>query len=377
MAQKNLPELYKRTATGAIQRWLISVEGTTIVTTYGQVGGVMQTTSESIKSGKNQGRKNETAPDEQAQKEAKSRWDKKRKSGYVGSMSEARAGGVDEEAVEGGVLPMLAKVYEDHAVKIGNKEVAVQPKLDGGRMIAMIGKDFSVSLWSRTRKRIYSMDHIAERLSMIAQKKNWRGVILDGEAYSQKHASDFEGLMSAFRKERTTPESQKLQFHIYDMVSDETFKNRLGFLGDIHLIGGAMIRLVDTEFVRGEGAIFELHEKYISAGYEGAMIRSLDRGYEHKRSDQLLKLKKFLDEEFEIIGAEEGKGKLAGHCGAFVCKSGKETFRVKMSGEIATLKEYWENREDYIGRLLTVKFQSKTGYGVPRFPVGLRIREDL
>lgn len=376
MGTKYLPELFKKTATGAIQRWVIGVEGTTIVTTYGQVGGVMQNTSESLKSGKNQGRKNETAADEQARKEAKSRWEKKKKAGYVGSMSEAQEDKVDE-LVEGGILPMLAKVYEDHAVKILDKEVAVQPKLDGGRMIAMIGQDFSVSLWSRTRKRIYSMDHIAERLSMIAQKKNWRGVILDGEAYSQKHASDFEGLMSAFRKERTTPESQKLQFHIYDMVSDETFKNRIGFLTDLHLIGGSMVRLVDTEFVRGEQKILQLHEKYVGEGYEGAMIRSLDRGYEHKRSDQLLKLKKFLDEEFEIIGAEEGKGKLAGHCGAFVCKAGEETFRVKMSGELERLREYWENQEEYIGKLLTVKFQSKTGYGVPRFPVGMRIRDDL
>lgn len=376
MSRKTLPELYKRTATGAIQLWSIAVEGATIVTTYGQVGGAMQTTSESIKSGKNQGRKNETGAEEQARKEAKSRWDKKKKSGYVGSITAAEQGAVGDE-IEGGIVPMLAKVYEEHSMKIKGREVAVQPKLDGGRMIAMIDRDGAVSLWTRTRKRIYSMDHIAERLSWIAQKQNWRNVILDGEAYSSVHATDFEGLMSAFRKERTTPESQKLQYWVYDMVSDENFKNRLGFLSDLVLVGGSMVRLVDTIFVRGEEKIFELHEKFVAEGFEGAMIRTLDRGYEQKRSDQLLKLKKFLDEEFEIVGLNEGKGKLAGHCGAFVCKIGNETFQVKMSGKTEKLREYWENKEDYIGRMLTVKFQSKTSYGVPRFPVGLRIREDL
>lgn len=371
-----LPELFKKTTTGAVQSWLIGVEGTTIVTTYGQVGGKMQTTKDLIKSGKNQGRKNETGAVEQAKLEAKSRWDKKKKAGYVGSIDYAEAGHVGDE-IEGGVVPMLAKVYEDHAMKIGGREVAVQPKLDGGRMIAMIAPDFSVSLWTRTRKRIYSMDHVADRLSYIAKKKNWKNVILDGEAYVSAEEANFEQLMSAFRKERTTPESKKLQYHVYDCARPENFKGRLGFIADLHLIGGSLVRLVDTDFVKGEAAIMRLHEKHVSAGYEGAMVRLLDRPYENKRSDQLLKLKKFLDEEFEIVGAEEGRGKLAGHCGAFVCKVGDEVFRVKMSGETERLKEYWENRSEYIGQLLTVKFQSKTAYGVPRFPVGLRIREDL
>src|SRR5690606_25900914 len=118
-------------------------------------GGAMQTTSESIKSGKNQGRKNETGAEEQAQKEAKSRWDKKKKSGYVGSITAAEQGALGDE-IEGGIVPMLAKVYEEHSMKLKGREVAVQPKLDGGRMIAVIDRDGAVSLWTRTRKRIYS-----------------------------------------------------------------------------------------------------------------------------------------------------------------------------------------------------------------------------
>lgn len=370
-----LQKLYKKTATGAIQSWLIGVEGTTIVTTYGQVDGKIQSTRDSIKSGKNLGRKNATGAAEQAQMEAMARWEKKKKAGYVGSIESAEKGQVGDE-IEGGIVPMLAKVYEDHSLKIGNKEVAVQPKLDGGRMIAVIAEDFSVSLWTRTRKRIYSMNHVADRLATVAKKKNWKNLELDGEAYL--HGKDnFEQLMSAFRKERTTPESEKLQYWVYDCVRDENFKNRLGFIADLHLIGGSMVRLVDTDFVTGEDKIMELHEKHVSAGYEGAMVRLLDRPYENKRSDQLLKLKKFLDEEFTILGLEEGRGKLIGHCGAFVCCAGEENFRVKMSGELSRLKEYWENQEKYVGQLLTVKFQSKTAYGVPRFPVGLRIREDL
>ena len=372
---KYLPELYKKTATGAIQRWLIGVEGTTIVTVYGQVDGAMQTTRDSIKSGKNQGRKNETGAEDQAVKEAKSRWEKKKKSGYVGSIAAARAGEVDS-IIEGGITPMLAKVYDDHKDKIEGR-VAVQPKLDGGRMVCMIGPKGEVSLWTRTRKRIYSMEHIEERVATLAQKRGWSNMALDGEAYTHELKNDFESLMSSFRKSYWTPEAQKLQYHVYDVVSEEPFEKRVRILGEIELFGGMYLQAVETRFVEGEDKILAQHKRWVKMGYEGAMVRQLGRGYETKRSDQLLKLKDFVDAEFLIVGVEEGRGKLSGHAGNFICKTqdGKK-FGVKMSGETAFLKTVFDNQDAYIGKLLTVKYQGLTSDGIPRFPVGLRLRGD-
>jgi DNA ligase-1 len=37
--------------------------------------------------------------------------------------------------------------------------------------------------------------------------------------------------------------------------------------------------------------------------------------------------------------------------------------------------EWWENREQYIGSKLTVRFQNLTADGIPRFPVGIAIRD--
>jgi hypothetical protein len=69
---------------------------------------------------------------------------------------------------------------------------------------------------------------------------------------------------------------------------------------------------------------------------------------------------------------------LAGH-GIFVCKTrdGVE-FRAKMQGELESLKQYYERPGAVIGKLLTVKFQGYTAKnGVPRFPVALRMRENI
>jgi len=37
----------------------------------------------------------------------------------------------------------------------------------------------------------------------------------------------------------------------------------------------------------------------------------------------------------------------------------------------------WENPNDYIGKMLTVQYQGMTKNSIPRFPVGVRIREDV
>ena len=109
------------------------------------------------------------------------------------------------------------------------------------------------------------------------------------------------------------------------------------------------------------------------------MLRNIDSLYVNKRSYDLQKVKEFQDEEFEIIGIDEGRGKLTGHVGSFVCRTanGKE-FLAKMAGDTDKLKEYFENHALWQGKQLTVKFQGLTGKEqVPRFPVGLRIRDDI
>lgn len=381
MAVKKLPTLYKKSNTGKVLEWQIRVEGTTIVTTHGQVGGKMQTTRDTVKEGKNAGRKNATEAAEQALKEATAKWTKQKKAGYVESIGAAEAGETDA-LIEGGVLPMLAKVYEDCESKV-TYPVAVQPKLDGHRCIAVIetakGKEPSVTLWTRTRKRITSVPHIESKLKQIASKTIFKfgTTVLDGELYNHDLREDFEKLTSAARKEGGNEASKQLQYHVYDVVSEECFKTRISKLSDLIILGGNTVELVNTKFANSADEAAMYFTLFQKMGYEGSMVRLLGMGYENKRHHQLLKVKKFLDEEFEIVDVEEGRGKLQG-CGIFVCKKADgATFNVKMAEENEGLKKYWEKKDEYIGKLLTVKFQGKTKEGIPRFPVGLRIREDL
>lgn len=373
-----LPVLYKKTSTGKIQQWKIWVKGTTINTEFGQVGGKLQTTSDPIKAGKNEGKENETSAREQACKEAKASWTKKKKSGYVEDASDAELDKTDD-VIEGGILPMLAKVFEDQFKEEMFKDgICVQPKLDGLRCIAIWnGKE--TTLWSRTRKRITSCPHIERAISTLCEKKKIQHAQFDGELYSHEYKSDFEKIVSAVRKQEPSEESRKIDYHIYDLVSDSNFHERIEYLETLDFDGlTSCIKLVETVMdVSDIKEIENIRDSYLEDGYEGAMIRICNRGYENKRSSQLLKLKTFQDAEFKIVGVEEGRGKLIGHAGAFVCVTKEnQKFSVKMSGETVKLKDYLMNFGKYRGKMLTVKFQGLTSDNIPRFPVGMRIRED-
>jgi DNA ligase-1 len=119
-------------------------------------------------------------------------------------------------------------------------------------------------------------------------------------------------------------------------------------------------------------------ERFIILGYEGLMVRNAAGLYVNKRSTDLQKVKQFTDDDYEIVDIVEGKGKLSGH-GIFVCvtKTGVR-FEAKMVGDLTALKAYYERPKAYIGRMLVVKHQGITNANkVPRFPVALRLAEDL
>jgi ATP-dependent DNA ligase len=137
------------------------------------------------------------------------------------------------------------------------------------------------------------------------------------------------------------------------------------------------LKLVETYAVADEDTVAEFYTKFKTLKYEGAILRNVEGLYANKRSADLIKVKEMQDSEFKILGIEEGRGKLANHVGSFIClaTNGQE-FKAKMSGNTEKLKEYFEDHKLWTGKRLTVQFQDLTSYGIPRFPVGLRIREE-
>ena len=372
---KTLPKLYKKTTTGAIQEWQVRVEEldgvATIINNYGQVDGKIQESKEQVLEGKNIGRANATTAIEQAETQAKSRWEKQLKKGYVQNIEDAQAGVVDA-IIEGGIAPMLAHKFSEQGHKIKYPALA-QPKLDGHRCISMYNRETGTTLWSRTRKPIKSVPHINKAMDALGLGHEW-----DGELYNHDYHNNFEELSSKIRQEEPAEGCEIIQYHIYDIpIPNMTNFERYQLLRNINT-EGTPIHIVETIVVKDEDELMLAFEHFLTEGYEGCMVRNMDGLYVNKRSYDLLKIKEFDDSEFKIIGVKVGtKGSMAGRA-VFTCEiNGNETFDVKMKGSMDDLKTYAEHPELVIGKILTVKYQGFTKYNQPRFPVGLRFREDI
>lgn len=372
--------LYKKNTQGKIEMWSITFwenkPCATVSIIFGEKEGKRQQKQFVIKEGKNIGKKNETTVIEQAQAEAQARFEKQLKKGYVKSIEDAQAG-VTDKIIQGGLLPMLAHKFEDYNYLI-QYPVFVQPKLDGQRCIA-IKQNNKVTLWTRTRKQILSVPHIIEQLETLLKGMN--DFFLDGELYL--HGKDnFEEIMSAVRKQKPSQASQQIEFHVYDCEflgkQTQSFADRIQLLLNLK-IKSKNVKTVKTFSCQTLISVEDMQKGFISDGYEGLMIRNADGVYKcGKRSTELLKMKTFDDAEFTIVGFEKGKDNAVVAICLMPNRKDQQHFKATMTGDKQENQKYLINEESFIGKKLTVKYQGLTGANkVPRFPIGVRIREEL
>lgn len=375
-----LPRLYKKDQHGNMMIWDISVsaEGDSgvIKISFGREDGAIQTTTDTVSKGKNEGRANATTALEQAQAEAKSKWEKQSgMKGYIEDRAKAEKG----ENNRAGYEPMLAKPYDKEQKKV-KFPVLVQPKLDGMRCLALfLPETKTVELFSRNGKPIVAVPHLNEQLALFMGHCGFE--ILDGELYNHEMRHDFEGLMSIVRKNKEIDKDKVMQYHIYDCPHDsQNFAERhaslLNAFEEAPLPG---LVLVNTVLAESHEKVLSIDSENIMNGFEGSMVRNPLSLYQNKRTSDLLKVKMFLEEEFEILGMEEGRGKLQGHVGSFICaipgSENQVTFSVKMEGKMSRLAELFQDPSLFLGKKLTVRYQNLTNEGIPRFPVGKAIRD--
>ena len=323
----------------------------TIVRNYGVIDGALTTSVKQINTGKNIGKKNETTPFEQACIEAKALFKKQMDSGYS-----TKQGLQNNEVPK----PMLAHGYDKQTHKISFPAM-VQPKLDGVRML--LGPDGACI--SRTGKKFS-----AEVLGHIV-KENKYDRWLDGELYSNELT--FEEIVSACRKQSGTA-NKNIQYHVYDIIDpNKPFCERLADLKE-YVNGMVFTRIVKTLHVENHEQVLEHHDTFVQEGYEGIIIRNNISKYEHKRSYHLQKFKNFIDDEFVIVDIKEATGNDSGTA-IVQCKNSKgDTFWVRPRGTREYRAEILKQKDLFKGQLLTVRFQNLTDKGIPRFPVGITVR---
>jgi DNA ligase-1 len=164
------------------------------------------------------------------------------------------------------------------------------------------------------------------------------------------------------------PDVEKINYVIYDCVSANKYLDRTNYVSGKFMKN---VFFIDMIVVTTMKHIEDAHTHYTEYGYEGIMIRG-NGPYKHGRSKDLLKYKKFMDDEFEVVGHHMSKFGTP----VFECKCGdNKTFSVMMKEDFETKNKRMDNIYQYYGKKLTVKFQELTSDGIPRFPVGICFRD--
>ncbi len=356
---EQLTTLYHRTGTGRLRVWNVTVEGVEMIVSTGDHGGkqVLYSTT--------------CSTTERACLEAERKWThKKDREGYT----------EDESGEVNVFFPMLAGEFIKVSTTV-NYPAFVQPKLDGVRCLVY---GDPLSLKSRHNSSLIGFTKIERDLLQLfsnsSSSSSSSRVFLDGELYS--HSLKFQEISGIVRDISDWTKKERLTYYIYDCYDpqqpDLTFRERYALLRK--LFGSQRFEclvLLSTLPVDNELQVQEHKTIWSRGGFEGAIWRASNGRYvPNYRSMDLLKLKDFHEEEYEIVGFKEGQGSDKGTV-IWACKhdpSGR-VFHVRPEGTRIRRKAMFLDAAEQIGKLLTVKFQDKTLDGLPRFPIGKGVRD--
>lgn len=341
-----------------------------------------------VKTGKNLGRANETSLEAQAKLELERLYQDKYDKGYKDNKDEVSI----SKKVDDISKPMLADKYPEkvHKLPLGLKSIALQPKVDGLRCFIEKMPDESIRFSSRSGKIFTPIPF----LTTWARSALKVGDIFDGELYIPgKPLQEIMSIVSPTKNIKTEL-LKTVQFFWYDYIpkgqEGKSFKERfidstivarhgaykletILFEEDsVDLPSGITVEGTQSEYLID---IFDpIFDSFIEEGYEGMMIRDITSPYYFgRRSVSLLKYKKMQTEEFQIVDILESDNDEAPR---FVCdlRNGNEV-TVRLKGDKEENLKYLNNKEAYVGKWLTIKYQVKTVTGSLQFPVGVAIRE--
>lgn len=259
------------------------------------------------------------------------------------------------------------------------------------RCLIYMGEDGELHTSSRGAMNYdAAMYEILSHPTLVQLFKDNPGLIMDGECY--KHGYSLQQLNSVARTQVTAVDYEVLQFYWYDIVDlnmsavDRIAKIKelgesinLTFEPEREFNSGELrIQLVPHVEVSGWDNILNLHNEYVSEGWEGLVIRLQDSVYgPNKRTNDWIKVKIYKQETFKVVGIEQGLRHYDDM--VFILETEDDIpFKAKPFGDRNQKIEYTDNFEEkYKGHLGDVKFFYYSDDNCPLQPSFIAFRPDL
>lgn len=287
---------------------------------------------------------------------------------------------------------------EAYLQKLFPRPMLLSPKYDGLRGIVA-----SRTIYSRTMKPL--PNHHVQNLFGLAELHGLDGEVIVGEP----NAPDVRrATMSGVMSHAGVPEAR---YFVFDYLGAEfelqslPYRQRLRELQELVVKLEAPITLVPQHSISTFEHFKLLEEHYLAKGYEGVILRDPAAPYKQGRSTKneagMVKVKRFLDAEAEVIGWVEllhneneaevdelGYTKRSTHqenkvesglLGAFQVRDLETGVEFEVGGGFNAEQRwlFWRNREDYRGKVLTYKHFPIGRKDKPVQPIFLGFRDKI
>ena len=267
-------------------------------------------------------------------------------------------------------------------------------KLDGVRCITIVGFDGEVKCYSRVGNEFETLQVVKDTIKSLGV----RGVVFDGEIclMDENGNEDFQGIMKQIKRKNHTITNPKYVMFDYLTKTEFDAKESKSTLAEriarFHKISGAIahtecLGVLLQDVVSDDDHFARLSKDAEEKGFEGLMLRK-NVGYEGKRSQNLLKVKKFFDAEYVVKDIDfedhriirDGKEEVVRMMAQAYIDHKGYTVKVGSGWNQEQRLKYEANPELIIGKTITVQYfeESKNQQGELslRFPTVKHVYEN-
>ena len=246
-------------------------------------------------------------------------------------------------------------------------------KLDGVRCLAIVDEEGSCKLYSRQGNEFTTLDNVKKAI----EDTNIINVVFDGEIclVDENGNEDFQSVMKEIKKKDHTIENPV--FKIFDMISLNVFngsKSNMLLKDRLHMlrswcgrVDSVYVEYLQQFVITGDDHFDTWIKMSADNNWEGVMLRK-NVAYEGKRSNNLLKVKKFHDEEYKVMGAtngnirivSEGKEKTINALSQIMIKHKGHQVGVGSGFSLEQRKEFGKDHSKILGKTITVQYFEET-----------------
>jgi len=266
----------------------------------------------------------------------------------------------------------LAQKYEPEYCDFEKEVWYASRKLDGCRCVVIVDEKGNATAWSRQGKQFEVLDNVLTDI----KKLGLTNIVFDGEIciVDENGNENFNDVMKVIRKKDYTIPNPK--YIMFDMLTLDEFNSKTSErilskrLTDLYNLKSQLSSTLDIleqeQCVTNE--VFGIWQKEAKDNnWEGFMLRK-DCQYEGKRSKNLLKVKKFFDDEYIVKGIETGPFRILTDgiehteevlSNVIIEHKGYEV-SIGSGFSFEERRKYYKNPELLIGKEITVQYFEET-----------------